>query len=453
MELNVKLPVLKDTEYNIRDYGAVCGGNVSNTKAMNAAIEDAYANGGGKVIVPAGIWLTGPIKLKSGINLCVEKGAYLKFDKNKEEYPLIVTDYEGQPRIRTVSPISAVDCEDIAITGEGVIDGNGEKWRPIKEFKLTARQWEAKIKENNNVVEVGEGRIWLPSQSAYDGYMMGEPDVEDKDALEKAAPYYDYYRPVLVSFIRCSRVLIEGVTIQNSPAWNVHPLLCRDITIRNASIRNPYYAQNGDGLDLESCQNAHIHDVSFDVGDDAICMKSGKNAVGRRIKTPTKNVYIHDCVVYHGHGGFVVGSEMSRGVSDVTVENCTFIGTDCGIRFKSAIGRGGIVENIHISNINMVDISGEAVIFTMGYVLNTMGEDDEEKLLKVAPEDVPEFRNITLDNIVADGAKAAVKIEGLKIMPIHDITIRNSYFKAHSGISQTYAENIILDKVEIVEEE
>lgn len=449
-EIQAVLPEFADKEFCITDFGAVSGGVVSNSKAFKKAIEEAYGAGGGKITVPAGIWLTGPIELKSNINLYLEKGALILFDKNPEEYPVFIADYEGQPRIRTVSPIHAKEAVNIAITGYGIIDGNGQLWRPLKEFKVTTKQWQANLKKSSCVVEGKEGGIWLPTQSAYDGYQAGEPDINDENALEKAAPYYDYYRPVMVSLVKCDRVLIEGVTLQNSPAWNVHPLFCTNVTIRNASIRNPYYAQNGDGLDLESCQRVHIHDVQFDVGDDAICMKAGKNAVGRRIPVPTEDVYIHDCIVYHGHGGFVVGSEMSRGVRRITVENCTFMGTDCGLRFKSALGRGGVVEDILIDGIYMTDIPGEAIIMTMGYTLTTM-DKVEEGPDGVDPEDIPEFKNIHMKHIYCKGAAQAIKIDGLARKPIHDITIEDSCFVAEKGYTERYAENINLVNVKIEE--
>lgn len=440
--LKVELPLFKDNSINIADCGAVSGGVTSNTKIINDAISKLADLGGGKLVIPSGIYLTGPIKLLSNINLHLEKGAVLVFSKNKEEYPLIKDDYEGQRRIRTVSPISAYDAVNVAITGEGVVDGSGHKWRPVKEFKVTKKQWDNLLKENDSVINSKEGGIWLPTKSAYEGYINGEPDIDDVDALEKAKPYYDYYRPVMVKFVRCDKVLIEGVTLMNSPAWNVHPLFCTNVTIRNAKIKNPEYAQNGDGLDLESCRYVHIHDVTFDVGDDAICMKSGKNRLAREIKIPTEDVYIHDCTVFKGHGGFVVGSEMSRGVRNVLCENLTFVGTDTGIRFKSAIGRGGKVENIVLDNINMTDITNEAVIFTMGYVLNTMDKDDEEELEKIERDDIPEFCNITLKNIKCSNAKMSVKIDGLKVLPIHDITIEDSNFVSENGYKFESAKDI-----------
>ena len=456
MQNQIMLPEIPEKEYKITEYGAVSNGKISNTKAFAAAIEAASQAGGGTVVIPAGIWLTGPITLKSNIRLHACRGAVVLFDKNPEEYPVFLADYEGQPRIRTVSPIHAREAENIAITGEGIFDGNGQLWRPLKQMKVTEKQWAACLKKSPYVINGNEGGIWMPTQSIYEGAMAGEPDVLSPDAdieaaLKKASEHYDYYRPVMVSLVKCDRVLIEGVTLQNSPAWNVHPLFCTNLTIRRAVIRNPYYAQNGDGLDLESCKGVHIHDVSFDVGDDGICMKSGKNAVARKIPVPTEDVYIHDCVVYHGHGGFVVGSEMSRGVRNVLVENCTFVGTDVGLRFKSAIGRGGVVEDITIRDIYMTDIVNEAIIMTMGYVLSNSDGSLEANPEEIDREDIPEFKNITMENINCLGAKNAIKIEGLKQLPIHDIHIKDSYFKAQVGYTESYAENIVLENVVIEE--
>lgn len=450
MDFHIELPQIIDKKYNIVDFGAVCGGRVSNTKAIRDAINAAKANGGGHVVIPAGIWLTGPIELKSGIDLHLEQGALLLFDKNKEEYPLIITSYEGTRHIRAVSPISAKNAENISITGEGIIDGNGHLWRICKEFKFTQRQWKKMTAASTDrILDTHEGGIWFPTKSAYEGYQKGEPDLDDPQALEIAAPYYDFYRPVMVDLISCDKVLIEGVTLQNSPAWNLHPIFCTNVTIRDAQIRNPEYAQNGDGLDLESCSKVEVARVKFSVGDDAICMKSGKNAGARKIPVPTENVYIHDCVVYNAHGGFVVGSEMSRGVRNVRITDCTFMGTDVGIRFKSALGRGGIVEDIDIENINMTEISGEAIIFTMGYQLSTFAKSEEDEIDRVNPEDIPEFCNIRMKNIHCLGAQIGLKVEGLPQHPIHDILLEDTSIVARNGYDIINGQNIVLKNVNI----
>ncbi len=449
----VELPIFPDRKVSITDYNAVPGGTVSNTVAINNAIKALANLGGGTVIVPKGIWLTGPITLKSNINLHLEKGAFITFDKNPEEYPVILTDYEGQPRLRAVSPIHAFDEENIAITGDGVIDGNGHEWRPLKKFKITNKQWEARKEKSPYFIETEEGGIWYPTKTSYEGCLVGEPSLDDPDAIAKATPYYDHYRPVMTNLVRCNKILIEGVTLQNSPAWNLHPLLCTNLTLRNAFIRNDSFAQNGDGLDLESCRFVDIYNVKFDVGDDAICMKSGKNAIARKIAVPTEHVRIRDCVVYHGHGGFVVGSEMSRGIRDVVIENCLFIGTDTGIRFKSAIGRGGVVEDITIKDIQMTDIATDAIIFTMGYVLYHLDHEKSDQPEEILEEDIPEFKNITIRDVNCIRAGQAIKIEGLEQLPIHDLTLENVYIQAKKGIEIKNANQIFLKNVTVTNQE
>lgn len=446
------LPSINKTKYLITDYNAIPGLNNINTKAINDCIEQAYKAGGGIVIVPDGLWLSGPITLKSGIELNLSKNAYLKFIKSKEEFPLIIADYEGQPRIRATSPINAYMASNIAITGHGIIDGSGDLWRPVKENKLTTGEWKRLIEDNNPVMTTHEGGIHCPSQTYYDGCYKGEPDVNLSNALEIASEHYDFYRPVMVSLVHCDKVLIDGVTFMNSPAWNIHPLFCTNFTLRNATVRNNDYAQNGDGIDLESCTNCHIYNSIFDVGDDGICLKSGKNKLAREIKVPTSNVNIHDCTVYHAHGGIVIGSEMSRGINNVSATNLTFIGTDIGIRFKSAIGRGGVVEDILIKNIKMIDIIHEAVIFTMGYQLYTIEHEKEDKVNTTDPLDIPTFKNIVMDNIFCTKAKTALKIDGINPESINNITLKNASIKAKKGYSIERASNIKFKNVNLIDE-
>ncbi len=442
----VKLPKLYTKVYNILDFGAKSDINFNNKKAIQEAIDCCSNNGGGLVLIPNGYYLSGPIQLKSNVNLHLDTNAYLQFTKSKEEYPLIFTEYEGQRRIRAISPIMATNCHDIAITGKGTIDGNGHLWRGIKKFKLTSKEWERCLKKSQYVIETKESSIWCPTKTYYEGVIKGEPDYNLDNALDIASDNYDVYRPVLVSLRHCDKVLIEDVTIQNSPAWNVHPIYCNDFTMRDAKIKNKFSAQNGDGIDLESCTNCEISNTIFEVGDDGICLKSGKNREARQIKAPTKNVWIHDCKVFDAHGGFVVGSEMSRGISNVLVENCTFSGTDIGVRFKSAMGRGGVVEDIIIRNIQMNNIINEAFIFTMNYVLVNI-EDEHEHEEEIALDDIPEFRDIHMENIMVSSCDTAIKIQGLKEKPINNLTFKNIFVNANKENVISNAEDIHFDNV------
>lgn len=438
----VELPQIPNTEYPITSYGAITGGVVSNTKAFASAME-AASKTGGKVIVPDGIWLTGPIELKSGVELHLEDNAVILFDKNSEEYPLIETDYEGIKRIRATSPIYANGASDIAITGRGAIDGSGHLWRPVKAFKMTERQWNKLLKKSQHVWQDDETDIWAPTKSIYDGHDYGEVFPDHEGALLEAAPYYDFYRPVMVSLKHCKRVLIQDVLLQNSPAWCLHPFFCEDLTVKGVRISNPYYAQNGDGIDIESCKNVEVCYCNFSTGDDGICIKSGKDREARQIEGPSENIHIHHCYAGQGHGGFVIGSEMSRGVRNVLVEDCTFIDSDVGIRFKSTMGRGGVVEDIYIKNINMINIQQEAIIMTMNYVHKNISYD-EAIVDSDVEDDIPEFRNIYVENCVCKGANVAVKIAGLPGRPntIHDVYIIDCSFVADCENELTNCENI-----------
>lgn len=428
----VELPEIPDRQFHICDFGAVGDGCTSNTQAFKKAIKAAYEQGGGNVFVPRGIFVTGPIRLLDHVCLHLEKGAVLSFDKNSEEYEVIVSDFEGNTKLRAQSMIYADHAEHIAITGSGIIDGNGHLWRPVKEFKVTERQWEELLKKAPYVVDnKDEGGIWMPTESIMQGHLNGEIKPDEPNAKKRAQAFYDYYRPVLVSFRNCNRILLQGVAFRNSPAWNIHPWFCTDLTIRNIQVENPYYAQNGDALDIESCQRVHVHDCVFRSGDDGICLKSGKNREARQIPGPTKDVYIHDCSVYEGFGGIVLGSEMSRGICQVEVENCTFIGTDIGVNIKSAPGRGGVIEDIFIHDIFMKDIKKQAIQLTMNYVHNVLNLYEPQKSY-TAEEDMPIFHRINLERINCTHAACDLLIEEPEGLQghIYEIYLRDCRIKA-----------------------
>ncbi|MBN2764472.1 MAG: glycoside hydrolase family 28 protein, partial [Bacteroidales bacterium] len=259
------------------------------------------------------------------------------------------------------------------------------------------------------------------------------------------------------SLIQCNKILLDGPTFQNSPAWNLHPLMCENMTIRNIEVRNPWYAQNGDGLDLESCRYCVVENCSFDVGDDAICIKSGRDKAGRERGIPTEYVVINDCIVYHGHGGFVVGSEMSGGVRNIYVSHCLFMGTDIGLRFKSTRGRGGIVENIYMNHIYMTDIPAQAVSFNLFYggQAPIPDEEDDEKheqeaAIPPVSEETPQFRNFYFSDIVCKGAAQALLMRGLPEMKISNIQFKNFLAVAEKGITCIDAEQVNFKKLEVI---
>ncbi|HVK47284.1 MAG TPA: glycoside hydrolase family 28 protein, partial [Pseudobacter sp.] len=360
------LPVIEAASFRqdtvlITSYGAKSDAHSLNTKAINGAIDAVAARGGGVVVVPAGLWMTGPVTLKSNVNLHLQQNALLQFTSDFNQYPLVEGNWEGLPQMRNQSPISATGQQNIGITGKGIIDGGGDAWRMVKRDKLTESQWKSLVSSGGMLSE--DKRTWYPSIKAFKGSTMKNPGmIESGKTPEFYNSIKDFLRPNLLVLTNCKRILLEGVIIQNSPAWCLHPLMSEHIIVRDITVRNPWYAQNGDGIDVESCRNVLIENSIFDVGDDALCMKSGRDEAGRKRGIPTQDMIIRNCVVYHAHGGFVVGSEMSGGVKNIYVSNCTFIGTDIGLRFKSARGRGGVVENIYITDIAMRDIVGEAIL-------------------------------------------------------------------------------------------
>lgn len=443
----IELPSIPSRTVSLADFGAVGDGVTLNTEAFARAIEKLSGLGGGRLLVPAGIWLTGPIGLKSRIELNLDKDAVIVFSTDQDLYPVIDTNFEGLDVRRCLSPLHAEGVTDIAITGEGVIDGNGDAWREVKRRKVGDDLWKSILKRGGVLAE--DGSVWYPDE----GYKVarataGSLNYQDQSLDEQYIK--TFLRPVLLSFRNCERVLLEGVSFQNSPCWNLHPLWCRHVTVKDITVRNPHYSTNGDGIDIEACENVMVIGSSFDVGDDAICIKSGKDADGRRHGIPCKNLIIKDCTVYHGHGGFVVGSEMSGGVENVWVSDCRFLGTDVGLRFKSTRGRGGVVRNIWCDHIYMKDIVAEAVTFNLyyaGVAATDRAEGAGEADIRPVDETTPEFRDMYISDIVCSGARQAVFINGLPELPVSRIAFRNCVFTAARGAEIHYAKDIEFDNV------
>lgn len=444
---SVAEPVFKEDTLNIVDFGAEGDGISMNTVAINKAILECSSKGGGVVLVPKGYWLTGPIKLRNNVNLHLAKNAFLQFSKNMDDYKIIESNFEGRKSARNESPIMGVNLENIAITGEGVIDGNGDAWRMVKRGKLTENEWKTKV-ESGGVLSDDE-KIWFPTQKSKNGQEWKDTTTISTGAdLQRFEAIKDFLRPNLVSLFNCKKVLLEGVTFQNSPAWNIHPLMCENLTLRNLFVKNPDYAQNGDGVDIESCKNVLVEHCVFDVGDDAICIKSGKDEEGRKRGRPTENVIIRNNTVYKAHGGFVVGSEMSGGAKNIFVSDCTFMGTGIGIRFKTTRGRGGVVENIFIRNINMSNIINDAVYFDMYYFVKSPAANEKVTIPPVT-EATPIFRDVFIENIICNGAKKGVFIRGIPEMPISNIQLKNLTLNTNEGIEIKDAKGIVVENVKV----
>lgn len=435
-------PVFKADTFDITRFGARADGFTLNTGPINRAIEACSESGGGVVLVPEGIWHTGPITLKSNVNLHISQMALLQFTGDKTQYPLVEGHYEGRREIRNQSPISGTDLENIAITGRGIIDGRGEVWRAMGRDRVTERQWKQLIRTG---VVSEDGKTWYPSES----YARGAAHPEDRaytpgKALEAYLPVKDFFRPNLLVLTGCKNVLLENVTFQNSPAWCLHTLMCEHLSFDGVKVRNEQNAQNGDGMDIESCQYVQVENCVLDCGDDGITIKSGKDRQGRERAMASAYIVIKNNVVYKAHGGFVIGSEMSGGAHDIFVSDCNFIGTDNGLRFKTVRGRGGVVENIFIRNIGMRDIVGDAITFDMYYFTKKVPLDEEgnEPPAPRVTEETPQFRNFYIDGLVCSGAGRGMLFRGLPEMNIRGIHVSNAYISARQGLEIVEASDL-----------
>jgi polygalacturonase len=452
----IQTPVFKKDTFNVIKYGAKGDGVTLDTKAINDAIIACNKNGGGVVLIPVGIWLSGPVELKSNVNLHLTKGAMLLFTDDKSQYKLVEGNWEGKPAVVNQAPISGFNLENIAITGSGIIDGNGDVWRMVKQSKLNENQWK-KLVSSGGVVESNN---WFPSEAFLKGYKTKDatviqPGTKPSDYTELK----DFYRPNLLVLNNCKKVLLEGVIFQNSPAWCLHPLMCEDLTIRNIFVKNPSYAQNGDGVDIESCKNVLIENSIFDVGDDAICIKSGRDEAGRKRGKPTENVIVRNNVVYHAHGGFVIGSEMSGGARNLFVYNNSFIGTNIGLRFKTTRGRGGVVEKIYIANTFMKAIPAEAILFDMYYAVKDpvlrIGEKRAAPTVKFIPVDetTPQFKDFYIKNVVCVGAEKGIFMRGVPEKNIQNINLEDITIKSKKGVELIEATNVNIKNLHLITEQ
>ena len=394
-------PVIPALTVSVADFGGVGDGITLNTEAFRKALAQLDKQGGGHLNVPAGIWLTGPISLKSKVDLHLEKGALILFSPDKKEF----LDDKGK-----VKPgITASKRTDISITGEGIIDGNGEWWRAVKRGKVSDVEW--KDYKALGGTEADGGKLWYPF-----GLKHFENIAEDLKAQEKM-------RTHLIRFTDCERVLVEGVTVQNAPKFHIVPTRCKDVAIIGVTVRCPWNAQNGDGIDLMFSQRVLVAGCTVDVGDDGICLKAGGGAAAMQYM-PVKDVLIVDNTVFHAHGGFVIGSEFSAGVQDVVVRRNTFSGTDTGLRFKSAPGRGGKTARIFIEDIVMSDIRDQAVVFETTYVDVPVGRDGK---IEATQEFLPEFTDIDIRRVTCRDARIGIKARGPLTM-IHGIRLSDSVF-------------------------
>lgn len=423
--------------YDIKDYGAIGDGQTLNTQAINKAITTCSTSGGGTVIIPQGLWLTGPIELKSNVDLHTDRGALVIFSTDHKLYPII----NGKAH----SPISGNKLENVALTGEGIYDGGGDTWRPLKKSKAAPALWSDLVKSGG--VVSSDGSMYWPTKEGMEGEayvktLKGKKDLKPEDYL----PARDFLRPVLAVIQNSKNVLIDGPTFKNAPMFALNPRNCSNMIIRNVTINNEYYAQNGDGIDLSACKNAAVYHCTVNAGDDGICMKSS-GGKGDHVNDPAlENIIIADCIVYHAHGGFVIGSNTDGGMRNVYVTNCNFVNTDVGIRVKSSRGRGGLVHDIYLEGIYMRDILNEAILFSTYYEDN--GPEPDKKY--EVNDRTPRFQDFYLSNIYCNKAKAAISITGLPEMPVNHIKFTDVTISADKAISASEAADISFKNVKIL---
>ncbi|GMK38037.1 glycoside hydrolase [Paenibacillus sp. CCS19] len=415
------------TSYDITRFGAIGDGRTDNSRAIAEAIEQCSMEGGGTVRIPPGVFRTGPIHLRSAINLQVDAGAILSFIPAFERYEPVRTRWSGYECYGYSPLIYGSDLDRISITGKGVIDGSGSDW------------WDAyrRLKAGEAVEsphrEALHARNRLLSESPY------PPAMAEWDS--------QLLRPPLIGLIDCKNVVIEDVTLSNSPFWNTHLIYCEGVRIRGASFRNPADAPNGDGLDIDSCRDVTVTECLFDVGDDCVCLKSGIDEDGRRVGRPTENVVIANCTMKNGHGGVVMGSETAGGIRHVAVANCLFVGTDRGIRMKTNRVRGGYIEKIQFHNILMEDVLCPIAINSF-YRFGLEGRDAAlaGDLPTAVTDGTPVIRHIAINGLTARGARAAAGfICGLPEMPIEELSLSHVTIEMTSDQSEEGGEPDMVD--------
>ncbi|HVE56922.1 MAG TPA: glycoside hydrolase family 28 protein [Pyrinomonadaceae bacterium] len=418
----IKPPKFKKKDYLITKYGALPDGKTLCTEAIKKAIEDCAKKGGGRVVVPAGTWLTGAIHLKSNVNLHVQKDAIVKFSMNPQDYlPIVHTRWEGMELMHLSPFIYAYEQTNIAVTGEGTLDGQGKsffwKWHGNPRYG-----------GNPDVISQKAARARL--------YEMMDKNVPVAERIFGGAT--DYLRPQFIQPYKCKNVLIEGVTIVDSPMWEVHPVLCENVTVRKLHINS--HGPNNDGCDPESCKDVLIEDCFFDTGDDCIAIKSGRNNDGRRINTPTENIIVRGCTMKDGHGGITVGSEISGGVRNLFAENNMLDSPnlDHALRVKNNASRGGLLENFYFRNITVGEVAHAIITIDFNYEEGRKGGF------------TPVMRNFVAENIKSGKSKYVMDAQGFENAPIYGIQIKNSTFdNVENGIMAANLKDTKLENVRV----
>tara|TARA_R110000744_G_scaffold358202_1_gene465234 strand:+ start:1555 stop:3006 length:1452 start_codon:yes stop_codon:yes gene_type:complete len=401
---SVVVPEFKNDIFNIVEFGAVPDSTTLNTKMFADAIAACVKNGGGIVLVPKGSFLTGPIHLDNNVNLHLEAGSEILFSTNLQDYPIVHTSYEGTELMNFSPLIYAKNKKNIAITGQGILNGqaSNEFWWPWCGSKTYGWK-EGNPKQHSSLAKLKEG--------------MSENGVPVEERIFGIG---EFLRPTFIEPFECENVLIKGVKIINAPFWIIHPLKSKNVTIDGVTIES--HGPNNDGCDPEYSKNVIIKNSVFNTGDDCIAIKSGRNEDGRRVGIKSENIIVQNCKMIDGHGGVVIGSEISAGVKNVYVENCIMDSPnlDRAIRIKTNTKRGGTVENVYVRNLVVGQVREAVLKINLFYGIYANQEGNY----------MPEVRNISLENVQVDyGGKYGILAEGHEELPISDITFKDVTIK------------------------
>lgn len=426
----IEAPQFADNEFNILDFGAVADGITNNTKAINEAINTCSEKGGGKVIIPQGTFYTAAIHLKSNVNLHLSEGSTLSFSVIPSDYlPLVYTRWEGIDCYNYSPLIYAHNQTNIAITGKGKLQGNAT----INDW------WIWKGKEEYGWAEGLPSQLMDHARPALKEFNAQQLPVEERQMGEGY-----YLRPQFINIVECKNVLLEDFTIENSPFWIIHPLFCENLIVRGLHVNS--LGPNNDGCDPESCKNVLIEDCYFNTGDDCIAIKSGRNNDGILAARPSENIIVRNCKMQNGHGGVVLGSEISSGVRNVFVENCEMDSPelDRAIRIKTNSNRGGIVENFYVRNITIGQVDEAVLRINCNYDIKKEGSGNQ----------YPVVRNVNLENIECQSSKYGLLLQGIEgQQSIYNINVSKSRFhNVQKGNSLSFASDVNFEEVYINEE-
>jgi polygalacturonase len=444
-QVNVRTDMLGKV-FNVKDFGATGDGKAKDTAAIQAAIDAAATLPNSIVVLPAGTYYSAPLNLKSNMTFEIQKDATLLGSRDVKDYPVIKSRWEGTTFNSYQSLIQSQGAKNLKVIGEGTIDGNAG---PIKAVDLSVKTDEFGFPTK----KVNLAGTYDYNNGTYDPNTNASTTVTFSMGLwwdnpKATDPVTQIARPRLVQFMNSENVLLQGVKITNSPSWTIQPLYSNNVVIDSVNVQNPASpvdAPNTDGVDPDSVNGLKIIGSTFNVGDDCIAIKSGKDAEGRQIGIPSQNIEIRNNIMKHGHGGVTIGSEMSGGVKNVVARDDVFDGTNIGIRMKTLRGRGGTIENLTFDNIMMKDIEGDAFNINSNYTSN----GTPLPFTGVIDETTPYIKNITIENITCDGASEASFFQGLYESPVDGLTLKNVTIHADQPLYFQYVKNITMENVNI----